>query len=126
MAWKTHWKTVAIAAVGAPVVAFGAGGTAWALHGNDQPARTTSTSTSARLGGGHGARGAIGRRGLLRRLSSAEITVAANGTARVIRIDHGTIASISSTAVTLQEADGRTVRIPLDSSTRVVLDGATA
>ncbi|MFL5943469.1 MAG: hypothetical protein ACJ75L_09420 [Gaiellaceae bacterium] len=42
------------------------------------------------------------------------------------RIDHGVITGVSSTQLTLREADGRIQDIPLDGSTRIVRHGRTS
>lgn len=121
MAFRGRWKSFAVATAAAVAVAFAAGGTAWALRGGGPPTSAVS---------GTGARGAfvakalmLGRRRFLRRVTSAQVSVEVGGAAQVIRIDHGTVGAIASGSVTLREADGRAVTVPIDAATRVTLDG---
>src|SRR5439155_8820766 len=63
---------------------------------------------------------------LFSRLSSAELTVTIDGTNHHVRIDRGSVQSVTSSQVVLKELDGSTVTVALSGDTRVVVDGKPA
>lgn len=63
----------------------------------------------------HGHRG----RGLLRKVARAELVMVIDGETRKVRLDRGTVKSVSASAITLEELDGTTVTIPVDDETVV-------
>jgi hypothetical protein len=116
-AWKFVIAGVVIAALG--------GGAAWAASSSSAPspeptlAASGSPPTADRHQQGQ-------RHRLFTHLSSAELTVTIAGTEHHIRIDRGTVEVVSSTRVVLKELDGSSVTIPIDSGTRIVVDGQEA
>jgi len=72
-----------------------------------------------------------GRRGFLGpllfcRIAHAEAVLIGPGPTHDVRLDHGTVDAVSSTSVSIKEADGTTVVVPLDSTTAVRRDGQRA
>jgi hypothetical protein len=120
METKKTWKSAGTLIGSALAVALLSGGIAWAARGSTTP--TPSPSASAATPGGMKEGARLGRRALFRHLSSAVLTVEVGGQIHQIDVDRGTVKSISATAVTLEEADGRTVTVPLDANTRFVLN----
>lgn len=119
METKKTWKIAGPLIGSALAVALLSGGIAWAARGST-PSPSPSASTA--IPGGMKEGGRLGPRALFRHLSSAVLTVDVGGQIHQIHVDRGTVKSISATAVTLEEADGRTVTVPLDANTRFVLN----
>jgi hypothetical protein len=63
------------------------------------------------------------RHRLFRNLSNAELNVTIDGTQHTIRIDRGTVQSVSSTQLVLKELDGSTLTVPVSADTKVVVNG---
>jgi len=139
------WKRKALLAGGA-LVALAVGGTAWASGGGPTgPGANGWSGGGGAFGGGNGrapgttASGFVGQSGrtqqpsgrpggpgeghpLLQSLAHADLTVVMNGTTYLVHIDHGKLQSVASTAISIQEADGKTVSVPISSDTRVLVN----
>ena len=88
----------AVAAVAAALALAGAG----------------SSATKSALGGAGGLPGGW---------THAEINVFVKGAAHTLVFDRGRVTAASATALTLREADGTPVQVPLDANTQVIVDG---
>jgi hypothetical protein len=53
----------------------------------------------------------------------AEINFFLNGAPHTLVLDRGRVTAASPTSLTLREADGSSVQVPLDASTQVTVDG---
>jgi hypothetical protein len=127
--------------LGGVVAAVLAGGAAWAAMeaSNSQGSRVTLPAPGGvrhpgrfgpgaklgprgygRPGPGIGLEGPLAGRGLLCDVAHAELTVVQGGTSHQIRLDRGTITSVSAHSVTVAEADGTSVTIPVDPDTRIL------
>jgi hypothetical protein len=53
----------------------------------------------------------------------AEVNVFVRGAAHTLVFDRGRVTAASPTGVTLREADGTPVQVPLDANTQVIVDG---
>jgi hypothetical protein len=53
----------------------------------------------------------------------AEINVFVKGAAHTLVFDRGRVIAASPTGLTLREADGTPVQVPLDANTQVIVDG---
>jgi hypothetical protein len=58
--------------------------------------------------------------------SHAQINVVLKRVPHTLTYDHGTVTSVSATALTLREPDGSVVTIAVDSSTRIMISGRRA
>jgi hypothetical protein len=101
------------------------GGVTWAAANGSSPMPSAATTTGGSASAPDRQHG-IWRHQLFGHLSSAELTVTIEGTEHHIRIDRGTVESVSSTEVVLKELDGSSVTISVNSHTRVLVDGQEA
>jgi hypothetical protein len=76
-----------------------------------------------RTGGPEGLDRPPSGRGFLRNVASAELVVVDGGITRHLRLDRGTITTLASGSVTIAEADGTHVTIPVDDDTRILRSG---
>jgi hypothetical protein len=115
--------------IGGVVVAVLSGGVAWsAIEASNSQGPTPSDVTKGgrRLPGriGPGVRpGPLAGRGFLCNVASAELVVVDGGITRHLRLDRGTITTLASGSVTIAEADGTHVTIPVDDDTRILRSG---
>ena len=119
MTMTKGWKAAAAVAV---TVAIAGGGVALAAGGGAPPG---SPGTGAPGAFGPGRPGGASRP-VLSHVAHAEATLVLGGRVHVIRIDHGIVRSVSSSAISLQEQDGTTVSVPIGADTRFFVDGRPA
>jgi hypothetical protein len=56
-------------------------------------------------------------------VAHADLILVEGGTTHPVRLDRGTVVAISSGSVTIAEADGSTVTIPVDENTKILRGG---
>jgi hypothetical protein len=83
------------------------------------------------VAGSQGLLGPGGRRGFLGpllfcRVAHVEAVLVGPGSTHDVRLDHGTVDAVSSNSVTIKEADGTTVMVPIDRTTVVRRDSQQA
>ena len=70
--------------------------------------------------------GPLGDRRFLCALAHADLVLAAGGATHEVRLDRGTVSSVSSGTLILAEADGSSVTIGVDGDTKIRRDGQEA
>jgi hypothetical protein len=85
--------------------------------------RPGSPAPLGRPGGGAGFGGPLGGPRFLCGIANAELSLVEGGTTHHLRLDRGTIASVSSDSLTITEPDGSSVSIPIGQETKVFASG---
>jgi hypothetical protein len=120
-------STIQKAVIGGLVTAVVLGGAAWAAvdaTSSNSPSRGPSAAT-ARAGTVRQRpldRLALGGARFGCSLAHADGVVVRDGRPRAVRFDHGTLTSVGSNSVTITEADGSSVTVPVDTATRIRKD----
>jgi hypothetical protein len=132
--------------LGAVVVAVLCGGAAWAaVEASNSQSSATAPAMGPRRPGrfvpgggsglGSGPRAGAGRLGPSRPLEGgrflcavahAELVLVEGDATHQVRLDRGTVASVSARSLTIAEADGSTVTIQVDQDTKIRRDGREA
>jgi hypothetical protein len=115
------YRRVLLGGVTAAVI-IGAGGTALALTGSDQPTSGTPTATTTAAQQTTAKdKAAKGKGKLLKRLSHAQIVTRGKGGFVTHDLIKGTVTSVSSTSITVQAADKTSETFVINKDTKVRL-----
>lgn len=114
-----RWQAV----IGGALVALLSGGAAWAAKGTATP---TSAPAASPSGSGQVQAEPRGRLFLLGRLSNADLHLVIAGAVHHVRVDRGTVVSVSDAQVVIKELDGVVATVPVSADTRVSVDRAPA
>jgi len=112
------YRKVLIGGVTAAAI-LGAGGTALAVTGSDQPTSGTPSSSSTSSTSTQHAKGDKGKGRLLRRVAHAQIVTHGKDGFVTHDVINGTVTSVSSSSITVQAADKTSETFSVSNDTKV-------